>query len=181
MSATTVPRTATTALINQPLLQVALRTTTTATRWPSIKRKFPPSPTVYHHWALSPFEFDILVALPFLRLLLAHTPRTPFIAKQAFPHLLGDPKKKFRLPTMTHFLEMFNSVCCTLVGLYVYFAFQFFMVLAFHVYIHRPLPHEWHCWCVRQPMYLLSSLRVRYGRVYLCSMVSSCKPLPQRF
>jgi hypothetical protein len=40
-------------------------------------------------------------------------------------------------PNLTHFLEMFNSICWTLVGLYVCFVFQFLMVLAFHVYIHR--------------------------------------------
>jgi hypothetical protein len=45
------------------------------------------------------------------------------------------------------------------------------------VYIHRPFPHEWHWWCVRQAMYLLSSLRLRYRRVYLCSMVSSWNKL----
>jgi hypothetical protein len=71
----------------------------------------------------------------------------PFLTEQAFPRLLGVPKKKFRRrpqeeshlmsPNLTHFLEMFDSICWTLVGLYVCFVFQFLMVLAFHVYIHR--------------------------------------------
>jgi hypothetical protein len=75
------------------------------------------------------------------------------------------------------FLEMFDSICWALVGLYVCFVFEFLMTLAFHVYIHRLLHHERHWWCVRQPMYLLSSLRFRYRRVYLCSVVSSWPPL----
>jgi tellurite resistance protein TehA-like permease len=61
--------------------------------------------------------------------------------KKDFHHLLSDPMKKFRtrpqegsnpmLPTMAHVLEMFNSVRWTLVALYVCFAFQFLMALAF--------------------------------------------------
>jgi hypothetical protein len=45
-------------------------------------------------------------------------------------------------PTMDRFLEMFDSVYRTLVGLYVCFVFQFLMVLAFYVYILRPLSHK---------------------------------------
>jgi hypothetical protein len=110
------------------------------------KKEVSPSPTV-HHGALSPFEFDLSIALSSLRLLLASKPRMPFLTEQAFPRLLDVPKKKFRRrpqeeshlmsPNLTHFLEMFDSICWTLVGLYVCFVFQFLMVLAFHVYIHR--------------------------------------------
>jgi hypothetical protein len=95
MPATTVPRANTTASINRLLLQVALSTIATALWWRPIKRKFSPSPTVYHG-ALSPFEFDLSIALPSLRLLLACKPRMPFLDEQAFPRLLGVPKKKFR-------------------------------------------------------------------------------------
>jgi hypothetical protein len=56
-------------------------------------------------------------------------------------------------PTMDHFLEMFGSMCWTIVGLYVCFVFQFLMVLVFHVYIHRLLPHEQH-WYPHQAYYL---------------------------
>jgi hypothetical protein len=40
------------------------------------------------------------------------------------------------------FSGFFYSICWTLEGLYVCFVFQFLMILAFHVYIHLPLPHE---------------------------------------
>jgi hypothetical protein len=40
------------------------------------KKEVSPSPTV-HHGALSPFEFDLSIALPSLRLLLACKPRMP--------------------------------------------------------------------------------------------------------
>jgi hypothetical protein len=140
MPATIVPRANTTASINRPLLQVALSTIATAPWWRPIKRKFSPSLTV-HHGALSPFEFDLSIALPSLRLLLACKPRMPFLAEQALPRLLGVPNKKFRRrpqeesnllsPDLTHFLEMFDSICWTLVRLYVCFVFQFLMVLDF--------------------------------------------------
>ena len=39
-------------------------------------------------------------------------------------------------------LEMLKSVDWCLVIMYICFAFQACMILAFHVYIHRPLPHE---------------------------------------
>jgi sterol desaturase/sphingolipid hydroxylase (fatty acid hydroxylase superfamily) len=90
---------------------------------------------------------DLSIALPSLWLLLACKPRTPVLAEQDFPRLLGVPKKKFRRrpqeesnlmsPNLTRFLEMFDSICWTLVALYICFVFQFLMVLAFHVYIHR--------------------------------------------
>jgi hypothetical protein len=146
MPGTTVPQANTTASINRPHLQVALSTIATTPRWRLIKRKFSSSPTV-HHGALSLFEFDLSIALPSLQLLLACKPRMPFLTKKAFPRLLSVPKKKFRRrpqkesnlrsPNLTHFLEMFDSICWTLVGLYVCFVFQFLMVLAFHVYIHH--------------------------------------------
>jgi hypothetical protein len=42
-----------------------------------------------------------------------------------------------------HFLEMFDSICWTLVGLYVCFVFQFLMVLVFHVtFIARSLTSD---------------------------------------
>jgi hypothetical protein len=44
--------------------------------------------------------------------------------------------------SMAHSLEMFDSVLWSLVALYICFALQFLVVLVFHVYIHRPLPHE---------------------------------------
>jgi hypothetical protein len=98
MPATTVPRANTTASIYRPLLQVAVSTITTAPRWRPIKRKFSPSLTV-HHGALSPFEFDLSIALPSLRLLIACKPRIPCLTEKAFPCLLGVSKKKFRRRT----------------------------------------------------------------------------------
>jgi hypothetical protein len=43
---------------------------------------------------------------------------------------------------MAHFLEVFESLRWTLVGMYLCIAGGIYLLLVFHVHIHRPLPHE---------------------------------------
>jgi hypothetical protein len=62
--------------------------------------------------------------------------------------------------SMAHWLEMHDSVLWSLVALYICFTLQLLMVLAFHVYSHRPLPHErcWSVWgkpCIRYHLWAL--------------------------
>jgi hypothetical protein len=43
---------------------------------------------------------------------------------------------------MDPFLEMFESLCWTLVAMYLCIVGGVCLLLVFHVHIHRPLPHE---------------------------------------
>jgi hypothetical protein len=43
---------------------------------------------------------------------------------------------------MTQFLEEFKSLHWTLVWMYLYIAGRIYLLLAFHVHIHRLLRHE---------------------------------------
>jgi hypothetical protein len=45
-------------------------------------------------------------------------------------------------PTMAPFLEMFESLRLTLVGMYLCIADGICLLLVFHVHIHHSLPHE---------------------------------------
>jgi hypothetical protein len=45
-------------------------------------------------------------------------------------------------PGMPQFVEMFESLRWTLVAMYLYIVGGIWLLLVFHVHIHRPLPHE---------------------------------------
>jgi hypothetical protein len=59
---------------------------------------------------------------------------------------------------MTQFLEVFESLRWTLVGMYLCIAGGICLLLVFHVHIHRPLPNERRLGSEGCTMYLLSYL-----------------------
>jgi hypothetical protein len=56
---------------------------------------------------------------------------------------------------MPQFVEMFESLRWTLVAMYLCSAGGVCLLLVFHVYIHRPLPHELRRGSGESTMYLL--------------------------
>jgi hypothetical protein len=149
------PRVATTASLRQPLPQMVLDDCCGC-----VEEKNESPPTVFSLPSLASFRArHHHCSLFSLRLVFGQTATNPsllsasLLVEQAIPpsssttsrrSLEEDQEKNstFVLSNMDQFLELLESLCWTLVGMYLCITGRICLLLVFHVHIHHPLPHS---------------------------------------